>query len=163
MTLPPLIDGAHPKPRVSKAREKLQESTEQLEASLVIYARNFEDRPPFEDADVKNILANGSHSSPLSGDDFGRFIDQVLSDQKTDTSSVRGRVAACMSKVYPIATFALGIVSFAGDVSSHSCTERVFEDLTFLITVGRWVPASEDHRKRSHSGHLTSFKRTQSI
>lgn len=163
MALPHLIDEVHPNPRVSKAREKLQESTEQLEASLVNYARKFEDRPPFEDADVKNILANGSQSSPLSGDDFGRFIDQVLSDQKTDSSRVRGRVAACMSKVYPIATFSLGIMSFTADVSSYLCAKRVFEYLTFLITVGRRVPASEDHRKRSHPGHLASFKRTQSI
>ncbi|KAI4264913.1 MAG: hypothetical protein L6R42_000027 [Xanthoria sp. 1 TBL-2021] len=148
VALPHLIDEVHPNPRVSKAREKLQESTEQLEVSLVNYARKFEDRPPFEDADVKNILANGSQSSPLSGDDFGRFIDQVLSDQKTDSGRVRGRVAACKSKVYPIATFSLGIVSFTADAAGFLPLKITANGLTQVISL-----ASKEH---SRSGDIIS-------
>ncbi|KAH9213586.1 hypothetical protein DL95DRAFT_410170 [Leptodontidium sp. 2 PMI_412] len=110
--LPPLFDEIHPNPRVSNAREKLQESTEQLDASLQDYARKFAEYPALE---TTVVPSNGVQSSSLPERDFSRFIEQVQSDHKISTETISGKVAACMSKVYPIATFALGIVSLGAN------------------------------------------------
>lgn len=157
--LPPLFDEIHPNPRVSKAREKLQESTEQLDASLQDYARKFAEYPALE---TTVVPSNGVQSSSLPERDFSRFIEQVQSDHKISTETISGKVAACMSKVYPIATFALGIVSLGADVSCPF----LFRTKLFcqcLTNIARFLPTFEDHCQRSYPSHFSGFKRTQSI
>lgn len=150
-----MIDKVHLNPRVVKAQKKLQRSTEDLEASVQGYALKFKDYQPLEDTEVKGILANGSQDSSLSGNDFGRFIEQILLDQKASSASVAGKVAGCMSKVYPIATFALGIVSFGADVSPFNIPGV---QCTTLTNLGGWILTFEDNRKWSQSGYITGFK-----
>lgn len=140
-----------------KAQEKLQKATEELEASLQGYARKFIDSQPLEETEVKGILGKSSEDSSLSGDDFGQFIEQGLSDQKASSAIVAGKVGRCMSKVYPIATFALGIVAFGADVGPFSVPDVRCAMLTNLVG---WLLTFEDNRKVSiRLSHLLQRKR----
>lgn len=49
--------------------------------------------------------------------DFGKVVQQALSDHKIGDSTTGGKVKKFMEKVYPITNIALGIVSFGADVS----------------------------------------------
>ena len=102
---------------MSKARDKLQESTEQLDAALQEYAKRFAHYPGLKPV---NVPSGGAESSIEPEKNFAGFIEQVQLDHKTGTESISGKVVACMSKLYPIATFALGIVSLGADVSPPS-------------------------------------------
>ncbi|KAG4441352.1 hypothetical protein IFR05_003166 [Cadophora sp. M221] len=130
--LPPLFDEIHPNPRVSKARDKLQESTEQLDASLKDYALKFAKYPALE---TTVVSPTGVQSSLVLERDFSKLIEQVQSDQKTNTESISGKVAACMSKVYPVATFALGIVSLGADAASFLPLKITANGLTQVISL----------------------------
>ncbi|KAH7355326.1 hypothetical protein BKA65DRAFT_582168 [Rhexocercosporidium sp. MPI-PUGE-AT-0058] len=137
--LPPLFEAIHTNPRVTKAREKLQESTEQLEASLKDYAQRFADYPALESPVVPSI---GTLSSMESEKDFTKFIEQVQSDHKASSKSISGKVAAFMSKVYPIATFALGLISLGADAAAFLPLKITANGLTQVISL-----ASKEHSR----------------
>jgi hypothetical protein len=58
--------------------------------------------------------AAATESDP--GDEFGNFITRVLSKHNAQQSGILGKVQSALAKLYPVATIALGLVSFGADV-----------------------------------------------
>jgi hypothetical protein len=57
-----------------------------------------------------------------SGAEFGSFIEGLLADQEEQKGRISGKVAGYMARLYPVASLALGLVSFGADVSQMRAT-----------------------------------------
>ena len=118
--LPPLIPTPHSNPRIAAAQKDLQRAAEDLEGATSSYAKKFSDYPPLKGEDIAEALS----SSKSDESTFGKLIEQVLSDQDIKGNKAAGKVGSFMGKIYPVASFALGIVSFGADVSSKLSDEH---------------------------------------
>jgi hypothetical protein len=135
----------HPSERVDRAQKTLKSSTKKLEETLRKYASKSQDFPTVDDESVKKALADARSNPSKSGEVFGKFIENVLKDQERQKETVTGKIASCLAKVYPVATFALGLVSFGADVGQTPSV--VGSEITWLA--GGWIFASENHSKWS--------------
>jgi hypothetical protein len=131
----------HPNKRVAKAQEKLQESTEMLEATLRKYADKFQQFPTIGEELVKSAMDIACSNQSGSGEVFGKFIEGVLAGQEQQKGAISGKVASCMAKVYPVACLALGLVSSGAGVSHIQPSIKL--NLTWLT--GCWILASRHH------------------
>jgi len=80
------------------------------------YANKSQGFPTIDDESVKKAMAAAHDNPSKSGEVFGKFIEKVLKDKKKQEETITGKMASCLAKVYPVATFALGLVSFSADV-----------------------------------------------
>jgi hypothetical protein len=109
------------------------------------YASKSQDFPTVDDESVKKALADARSNPSKSGEVFGKFIESVLKDQERQKETVTGKISNCLAKVYPVATFALGLVSFGADVGQTPSI--VGSEITWVA--GGWISASENHSEWS--------------
>lgn len=123
--LEPFVKEPHTNPRVAKAQKALQESTEKLEATLRKYADKCQKFPNIEDKSVKSAMKVALGNQSNSGAAFGSFIEGVLADQEEQKGTISGKVAGYMAWLYPVASLALGLISFSADVSQILPTTKL--------------------------------------
>jgi hypothetical protein len=101
----------------------LQEATEKLKHALNKHADILAPVSNVDNAELENaVKAPGA-------DAFGSFIASVLKIQSQDSNSIRHKANAFMKKMYPVASFALSIVSIGSTVSCRRNTQMSPGDL----------------------------------
>ncbi|CZR59486.1 uncharacterized protein PAC_09378 [Phialocephala subalpina] len=140
----------HPSERVARAQELLQDSTKNLEATLRKYASRSQAFPTVDDESVKKALADARSNPSKSGEVFGKFIENILKDQEKQKETVTSKISSCLAKMYPVATFALGLVSFGADLAmnEHTRSQSIQEQLEKLSDhqqfLNRWREMNPD-------------------
>lgn len=129
--LPPLIPTPHSNPRIATTQKDLQQATEELEGAISAYAKKFSNYPPLKDEDIAQAVS--SSKSNESG--FGKLIEQVLSDQEIKGNKMAGKVGSFMGKIYPVASFALGIISFGADAAGFLPLKITANGLNAVVTL----------------------------
>jgi hypothetical protein len=106
-------------PRIEKAQEKLQKSTEQLGAALQRYSETFKFSDIADDG-IKPVAAETQDTRQMdTGEAFCDFVDRVSAEQEKRKDTIPGKVSSFMKQVYPVAIIILGIASSVADVSFY--------------------------------------------
>jgi hypothetical protein len=96
----------------------LQKSTSELAKTLSKYSEKLSNFPQLTDDEIIAALKrNQGVSREDTGRAFGAFAGHLVAGQETDT--VSHKVSEFLHKLFPLATIALGVVSFAADVSLY--------------------------------------------
>lgn len=86
-----------------------------------MYSEKFPGFPQIADDEIKAVLtANPDASQGDPGATFNSFVGHVGAEQEKLKDTVSGKVSNFMKQVCPVAIIALGVVSFAADVSFFS-------------------------------------------
>lgn len=125
----------HSNPRVVLAQKKLQNSTEELEATLRKPADRSQKFPSIGDNDAKLATEAATKNLSNSGAAFGNFIERILADQEEQKGTISGKVAGYMAKLYPITNIALGLVSFGADAAGFLPLKITANGLSQVLTV----------------------------
>jgi hypothetical protein len=88
-----------------------------------MYSEKFTGFPQIADNEIKAVLAANPDAS--QGAIFNSFVGHVAAEQVKSKDTVSGKVSDFLKQVCPIAIIALGVVSFAADVSSFFSTVNV--------------------------------------
>jgi hypothetical protein len=101
--------------KLQEAQKKLQESSERLAGALRT-SKNFKPAAEINDDSMKEAIRTGSMSPSRQGTDFGECVARILKWQEDRGDSFPGKLRTFLTKLWPVANFALGFVSFGADV-----------------------------------------------
>ena len=127
----PPISGLAPgaNSRIKAAHERLHRATRELAEAFDAYSTKFSDTPCFDNQSIRTMLSSASSTTSFSGDDFGRAVETLVSTQLAQRAGFASRVGGYMSKIFPLANLALGLLSTAAGVCRGSKACSTLSDL----------------------------------
>ncbi|KFY17241.1 hypothetical protein V492_00802 [Pseudogymnoascus sp. VKM F-4246] len=122
-----------------KAQQALERSFNNLHATWVMSAVYYEGASVGDDA-VVQAVAVASNDPLISADSYSKVIAKALLKDGEQQSTISNRTRVYMSKVYPVLSVVLGVVSFSADVVGFLPMKITANALSQVITL-----ASDDH------------------
>lgn len=104
-----------------KAQQALEESFKSLHSTWKESAGYYEGASVGDDA-VKQAVAVASIDPLKSADSYSKVIAKALLKDDAQQDTLSGRTRVCMSKVFPVLSVVLGVVSFSADVCRSRST-----------------------------------------
>jgi hypothetical protein len=98
-----------------KAQRTLEESFKNLHDTWKESAEYYEG-PSVGDDTVKQALAVASNDPLTSTDSYSKVIAKALQKDNAQQDTIFGKTRVCLSKVFPVLSVVLGVVSFSADV-----------------------------------------------
>ncbi|OBT57822.1 hypothetical protein VE04_01879 [Pseudogymnoascus sp. 24MN13] len=122
-----------------KAQRMLEESFMSLHATLKESTEYYVGVSVGDDA-VKQAVAVASNEPLTSADSYSRVIAKALLKDEAQQDTISGRTRICMSKVFPVLSVVLGVVSFSADAAGLLPLKITANALSQVVTL-----ASNDH------------------
>ncbi|OBT81856.1 hypothetical protein VE02_09788 [Pseudogymnoascus sp. 03VT05] len=117
----------------------LEESFGNLHATLKESAEYYEGASVGDDA-VKQAMDVASNEPLTSADSYSKVIAKALLKDEAQQDTISGRTRICMSKVFPVLSVVLGVVSFSADAAGLLPLKITSNALSQVVTL-----ASNDH------------------
>ena len=122
------------------AQRALEESFKNLHDTLKESVIYYGGASVGDDA-VKQAVAAASNDPLTSADSYSKVIAKALLKADVQEDTISGKTKICMSKVFPVFSVVLGVVSFSADVrQSHSAIRN---NITSLL--GSWFLTAENY------------------
>ncbi|KAL1988821.1 hypothetical protein VTN96DRAFT_7705 [Rasamsonia emersonii] len=123
--------------RLSKAQQRLRDATLELKDALQDYAKQHPDRSHeisvIDNKDLATAMEEAG-KKPQPEETFGRLIEQVVESRVQRRQRRSGKLASCMTRVYPIATLVLGLVSFSADAAGFIPLKFAVNGLNIVLS-----------------------------
>lgn len=97
------------------AQQTLEESFKNLHATWEESAKYYKGAS-VGDASIKKAVAVASNDPLTSADSYSEIIAEAMKKDGAQQETISGRTRVCMSKMFPVLSVVLGVVSFSVDV-----------------------------------------------
>ncbi|OBT69142.1 hypothetical protein VE03_02000 [Pseudogymnoascus sp. 23342-1-I1] len=122
-----------------KAQRALEESFENLHATWKESVEYYEGASVGDDA-VQQAVAVALNEPLTSADSYSKVIAKALLKDNAQQDTISGRTKVCMSKVFPVLSVVLGVVSFSADAAGLLPLKITANALSQVVTL-----ASDEH------------------
>jgi hypothetical protein len=130
---------------LAAAQKKLQESSEAFVGALRT-SEKFQKALAVDDESLAQAIST-SKESPRPSDEFGDCVERILNWQEGNNKGLSGKLKGFLVKLWPVADFVLGIVSFGADVRAYHASSLGL----YLLLEGRRIFPFENYCEWSKS------------